>query len=64
MNKLDKVIEVLIDGIDAKELWHVIFNKMTKPAKRQMIAELLNTILGNSYMAKGQIFGNEESEEQ
>ena len=64
MNKLDKVIEVLIEGIDTKELWHVVFNKMTKPAKRQMISELLNTILGSGYMTKGQIFGEDESEDK
>jgi len=59
-NKIDRVIEVLIEGIDTKELWHIVFNKMTKPAKRQMISELLNTILGTSYMAKGQIFESEK----
>ena len=48
-NKLDKVIEVLIEDIDTKELWHIVFNKMTNPAKRQMIGELLNTILGSGY---------------
>lgn len=60
MNKIDKIIEVLIEDIDTKELWHVVFNKMTNPAKRQMIGELLNTILGSSYMSKGQIFGEDE----
>lgn len=55
-NKLDRIIEVLIEDIDAKELWHVVFNKMTKPAKRQMIGELLNTILGSGYMTKDFIF--------
>ena len=55
-NKIDRIIEVLIEDIDVKELWHVVFNKMTNPAKRQMISELLNTILGSTYNAKGQIF--------
>jgi hypothetical protein len=62
MNKIDKLIEVLIEDVDAKELWHLMFNKMTKPAKRQMLNELLNIVLGTSYMAKGQIFGSDEDE--
>ena len=61
-NKLDKLIEVLIEDIDTKELWHLVFNKMTKPAKRQMIGELLNIILGGTYMSKGQIFGEDDNE--
>ena len=56
MNKLDKVIDVLIEDIDTKELWHLVFNKMTNPAKRQMIGELLNTILGSGYSTQSSIF--------
>lgn len=56
MNKLDKMIDVLIEDIDTKELWHLVFNKMTNPAKRQMIGELLNTILGNGYNTQSSIF--------
>lgn len=52
-NKLDKMIDVLIEDIDVKELWHLVFNKMTNAAKRQMISELLNTILGSGYTTKG-----------
>ena len=59
-NKLDKMIDVLIEDIDAKELWHLVFNKMTNAAKRQMLSELLNTILGNGYTTKGNIFGESE----
>ena len=62
-NKLDKVIEVLIEDIDTKELWHIVFNKMTNPAKRQMIGELLNTILGSGYNTQSSIFKNSELEE-
>ena len=62
-NKLDKVIEVLIEDIDTKELWHIVFNKMTNPAKRQMIVELLNTILGSGYNTQSSIFKNSELEE-
>lgn len=62
MNKIDKLIELLIEDVDAKELWHLMFNKMTKPAKRQMLNELLNIVLGSSYMTKGQIFGSDEDE--
>jgi hypothetical protein len=58
-NKLDKMIDVLIEDIDAKELWHLVFNKMTNAAKRQMLSELLNTILGNGYTTKGYIFGED-----
>ena len=62
MNKLDKVIDVLIEDIDTKELWHLVFNKMTNPAKRQMIGELLNIILGSGYNTQSSIFNtNKES---
>lgn len=62
-NKLDKIIDVLIEDIDAKELWHLVFNKMTNPAKRQMLSELLNTILGTGYTTKGNIFEKDKSNE-
>lgn len=58
MNKIDKLIELLIEDVDTKELWHLVFNKMTNPAKRQMLNELLNNILGSGYMANSQIFGD------
>lgn len=58
-NKLDKMIDVLIEDIDAKELWHLVFNKMTNAAKRQMLSELLNTILGSGYTTKRNIFGED-----
>lgn len=56
MNKLDKMIDVLIEDVDTKELWHLVFNKMTNPAKRQMIGELLNIILGSGYSTQSSIF--------
>ena len=55
-NKLDRVLEALIEGMDAKELWHVVFNKMTNPAKRQLIGELLNITLGSGYNTQSNIF--------
>lgn len=55
-NKLNKVIEVLIEDVDTKELWHLVFSKMTNAAKRQMIGEMLNTILGSGYMTNTNIF--------
>lgn len=39
-NKLDRIIDVLIEDLDPKELWHIVFNKMTNAAKRQMIGEM------------------------
>lgn len=59
-NKLDKMLEVLMEGLDTKELWHLVFNKMTNPAKRQMLSELLNTILGSGYNTQSSIFGEDK----
>ena len=55
-NKIDKLIEALIEDIDTKKLWHLCFNKMTNSAKRQMISEMLNLILGPAYPTNGSIF--------
>lgn len=41
-NKLDKIIEILKEGLTADELWHVVYNKITNNGKMQMISELLN----------------------
>ena len=62
-NKLDKLLSVLIEGIDAKELWHLVFNKMTNPAKRQMIGELLNIYLGSGYSTQSSIFKKEQDDD-
>ena len=61
-NKLDRVIEALLEGVDTKELWHVVFNKMTNAAKRQMIGEMLNTILGGEYSTQSNIFKDKGEE--
>lgn len=58
-NKLDRIIDVLIEDLDPKELWHIVFNKMTNAAKRQMIGEILNTMLGSGYTTEGNIFRKE-----
>ena len=55
-NKLDKVLDVLIEGMDAQELWHLVFNKMTNAAKRQMLGEILNITLGSGYTTQSSIF--------
>ena len=55
-NKLDKVLDVLIEGMDARELWHLVFNKMTNAAKRQMLGEILNITLGSGYTTQSSIF--------
>lgn len=56
MNKLDKLIEVLLEGVDTKQLWHLVFNKMTNKAKRQMLSEMLNQILGGVNPIEGYMF--------
>ena len=61
-NKLNKVIEALIEDIDTKKLWHICFNKMTNQAKRQMIGEMLNLILGSAYPTNGPIFSKPKDE--
>ena len=55
-NKLDKVLDVLVEGMDARELWHLVFNKMTNAAKRQMLGEILNITLGSGYTTQSSIF--------
>ena len=55
-NKLDQIIDILLSDLDPKEVWHLIFNKMTNPAKRQLIGELLNTCIGTTYSATGKMF--------
>lgn len=63
----DKIMENLhkqiIDGVedmDVKQILKLTMNKMTNPAKRQMISEMLNQIFGNEYLTKGNIFQEEE----
>ena len=61
-NKIDKLIEALIEDIDTKKLWHLCFNKMTNSAKRQMISEMLNLILGPAYTVNWSIFSKTKDE--
>ena len=58
-NKLDKVLSILIEDLNAKELWHLVFNKMTNSAKRQMLGEILNIYLGSGYTTQSSIFKKE-----
>lgn len=60
MTKLDKLIDVLVEDMDVKQILKLTMNKMTNPAKRQMISEMLNQIFGNGYSTKGKIFQEEE----
>ena len=60
MTKLDKIIDVLVEDMDVKQILKLTMNKMTNPAKRQMISEMLNQIFGNGYLTKGNIFQEEE----
>lgn len=61
-NKIDKLIEALIEDIDTKKLWRLCFNKMTNNAKRQMVNEMLNLILGPAYPTNGSIFSKTKDE--
>ena len=61
MNKLDRVLEIMIEDIDTKKLWHLVFNKMTNPAKRQLMGELLNMYLGSGYNTQSSIFKGSEN---
>lgn len=61
-NKIDKLIEALIEGVDTKKLWHLCFNKMTNSAKRQMISEMLNLILGPVCPINESIFSKTKDE--
>ena len=60
MTKLDKLIDVLAEDMDVKQILKLTMNKMTNPAKRQMISEMLNQIFGSGYSTKGNIFQEEE----
>ena len=60
MTKLDKLIDVLAEDMDVKQILKLTMNKMTNPAKRQMISEMLNQIFGSEYSTKGNIFQEEE----
>lgn len=55
-NQLDKFIETLIEEMSTKQLWKVVFNKMTNAAKRQMLGEMLNTLMGSGYSTNGNMF--------
>lgn len=55
-NQLDKFIETLIEEMSTKQLWKLVFNKMTNAAKRQMIGEMLNTLMGSGYSTNGNMF--------
>ena len=55
-NQLDKFIEILIEEISTKQLWKLVFNKMTNAAKRQMLGEMLNTLMGSGYSTNGNMF--------
>ena len=51
--KTDKVITLLLSDMTPEEITHVIINKMTLPAKRQLISEILNKE-GAAYEIRGQ----------
>lgn len=55
-NQLDKFIEILIEEMSTKQLWKLVFNKMTNAAKRQMLGEMLNTLMGSGYSTNGNMF--------
>ena len=55
-NQLDKFIEILIEEMSTKQLWKLVFNKMTNTAKRQMLGEMLNTLMGSGYSTNGNMF--------
>lgn len=55
-NQLDKFIETLIEEMSTKQLWKLVFNKMTNAAKRQMLGEMLNTLMGSGYSTNGHMF--------
>ena len=55
-NQLDKFIEILIEEMSTKQLWKLVFNKMTNAAKRQMLGEMLNTLMGSGYSTNGHMF--------
>ena len=55
-NQLDKFIETLIEEMSTPQLWKLVFNKMTNAAKRQMLGEMLNTLMGSGYSTNGNMF--------
>ena len=56
MNKIDKLLELLLEDMDGKQVFKLIFNKMTKQAKRQLLQEILNTYLGGISPREGYMF--------
>ena len=56
MNKIDKLLELLLEDMDGKQVFKLIFNKMTKQAKRQLLQEILNTYLGGICPIEGYMF--------
>lgn len=56
MNKIDKLLELLLEDMDGKQVFKLIFNKMTKQAKRQLLQEILNTYLGDISPIEGYMF--------
>lgn len=56
MNKLDKIIDILAEDMDAKTILKIAINKMTNPARRQMIGELLNIVYGSTYNNGNRLF--------
>lgn len=58
-NKVDKIIDLIAEDMDAKQLWKVVFNKMTNQAKRQMLNEILNQYLGGYTPIEGSLFKHE-----
>lgn len=59
MNKIDKLLEMLLEDMDGKQIFKLIFNKMTNQAKRQLLQEILNTYLGGYSPIEGSIFKGE-----
>lgn len=55
-SKIDLMIDVLVSGMDPHQVWKTVFNKMTSKAKRQVLGELLNTIVGTGDSATCDMF--------
>ena len=56
MNKIDRLLEIMLENMDGKQIFKLIFNKMTKQAKRQLLQEILNTYLGGISPIEGYMF--------
>lgn len=56
MRNIDKLLETMLEDMDTKQLWHLVFNKMTKRAKRQLLSEIINGYLGGLAPVEGFIF--------